>query len=310
MKPWFPASTPRIPSFRADLKAHGALLTVALLYGGNYFVAKGVFDFLSPAGAVAIRTGGSALLLILLGTGMGRLVKVPPRKDIYRLILCAFFGAILNQNLFFAGLARTTEVNASVIMTTSPIFVFLVAYLARAEVLNLPKIIGLIVSFSGALLLSVAGRTIDLEADTLVGDLLVVSNACSYAIYLVLVQPLMKRYDVITIMAWIFGLAALINVPFGVPAIMAADWAAMDWTVYGRLAYLVLGVTVLAYSLNAYALKRVPSSQVGVYIYLQPVIVSVLAAFLPNKHIGWMQMLCMMLVFVGVALVTYGKKTK
>lgn len=289
--------------------AHAALVTVALIYAGNYFIAKEVFQQLPPAGAVALRTGGSALIFYLIASFSGLLQKIRGREDLLRILACALFGAVLNQNFFFAGLDRTTEVNAAVIMTTTPVMVFLVSVLLKTEKLTWIKSAGLAIALAGAVILSINGRSVSLGSDTLVGDLLILANASCYAIYLVLVKPLMTRYNVLTIMTWFMGLAAIINVPFGLPDIMAADWYTMSDTTFWGIAYLIIAVTNLAYGLNAYGLTRVSPSQVGVYIYLQPVIVSVLAAFLPNKHITWVQLVCMLLVCVGVGLVAYRKKT-
>lgn len=289
--------------------AHAALLTVALIYAGNYFIAKEVFRQLPPAGAVALRTGGSALVFYLIGSYNGLLQQLRERSDLIRLMSCAIFGAVLNQNFFYAGLDRTTEVNAAVIMTTTPIMIFLVAVLLRTEKLTWIKIAGLGIALAGAITLSMNGRSVSLGTDTLAGDLMVLTNAISYAIYLVLVTPLMTKYNVLTVMTWLMGLAAIINVPFGLPDIMAAEWHAMDGMTYWGIAYLIIAVTNLAYGLNAYGLTRVSPSAVGVYIYLQPVLVSILAAFLPNKTITLVQLECMLLVCVGVGLVAYRKKT-
>lgn len=289
--------------------AHAALTAVALIYAGNYFIAKEVFQQLSPAGAVALRTGGSAFIFFLVAASTSQLQKITNRSDLIRIMACALFGAVLNQNFFFAGLNRTTEVNAAVIMTTTPVMVFLVAVFLNTEKLTWIKIAGLGIALAGAVILTINGRDVSLGMDTMTGDLLILANASSYAIYLVLVKPLMARYNVFTIMTWLMGLAAIINVPFGIPDIMAAEWQTMSSTTFWGIAYLIIAVTNLAYGLNAYGLTRVSPSAVGVYIYLQPVIVSVLAAFLPNKGITWVQLGCMLFVCVGVGLVAYRKKT-
>lgn len=300
-----------LPSTRPDsnVGAHLALLTVALIYAGNYFIAKGIFEQLAPAGAVALRSAASAIIFYLLARFQGVFQQMEDKKDLLRLVVCALFGAVLNQNFFLAGLARTTEVNAAVIMTTTPVMVFLVSVLLKTEQLTWIKSVGLGIALTGAIILSLNGRSVVVGADTLLGDLMVMTNAACYAIYLVLIKPLMKKYHVLTIMSWLMGMAAIINVPFGLPDILAADWQQMNSSTYWGLAYLIIAVTNLAYGLNAYGLTRVSPSSVGVYIYLQPVIVSVLAAFLPNKHITLVQFACMLLVCLGVGLVAYRKKT-
>lgn len=297
------------PPLRALWLAHLALLGVACLYAGNYFVAKYVFAALRPTGAVGLRTAGSFLLFWLLWKIWVR-ERISSRQDRLRLLLCALFGTILNQNLFFLGLDQTTPVHASVIMTTGPLFVFLFARVARSEALTPRKLLGLALAFGGALWLSVQGKSLNADGQTIWGNLMVMGNAASYGLYLVLVTPLMQRYHVFTIMTWIFGIGTLVNLPLALPDILAVDWAHFPGMAGAGLAYIIVGVTVMTFGFNAYALQRVPTSQVGIYIYLQPVLVSVLAAFLPNNQVTVMQLLCMLAVLAGVSLVTYRKKKK
>ena len=291
-----------------DWVAHGALFTVAWLYAINYFVAKGIFEFLPPAGAVGVRTGAAAVLFVITGIATGKFRLLDSRKDWMTIILCSLFGVVLNQNFFLAGLDRTTEVNASVIMTITPVIVVLISVGLGRERLNWMGGVGLIIALLGAGILSLNGRTLSIGSDTVLGDLFIFINAASYAGYLVLVQPLMRKYHFLTIMPWLLLFACLVNIPFGMSDILTASWTDMPVSIRWSLLYLVVGVTYLVYALNAFGLSRISASQVGIYIYLQPVIVSLLAAFLPNKDITLSQVGCMLLVCAGVGMVVYRKK--
>ena len=131
------------PIGQIDLLAHTALFVVALIYGANYFIAKGLFQWLAPAGVVGLRTAGAALIFGAVGYARGWLQLPANRADWIRLLACTFFGAVINQHLFLGGLSRTLEVNASVIMTTSPVFVVIVAVILRQESISAMRIAGL-----------------------------------------------------------------------------------------------------------------------------------------------------------------------
>lgn len=296
------------PPSRSLLLAHGALLAVALIYGLNYYLARAVFAEIPPLGMVALRTFFAMLVFAILTRG-GTRERIRSRRDYGRLALCAVFGAGLNQICFFQGLALTVEVNASVLMTTAPLFVFLAAFALRSEVLTGRKVLGLLLAFAGAALLSLRGRDLALGQQSLLGDLLVTINAASFGLYLVLVRPLMQTYQLFTVVMWIFLFGCLINVPVGLPALWSVEWSTVSWTAYLQVLYIIVFVTVGTYSLNGWALKRVSSAGVGVYIYLQPVIVALLSLVWADSPITWAQTGCMILVFVGVYLVTYRKKS-
>ena len=115
------------------LLAHIALSVVALTYGGNYLVAKGLMpDLVGPSGFIVLRVTGALVLF-------GLLLLVRPekveRKDLPRMAFCGLTGVGINMLLFFNGLNATSPVNASLIMTVNPILVLL----ASAVMLGRPS---------------------------------------------------------------------------------------------------------------------------------------------------------------------------
>ena len=114
------------------LLAHLALAIVALTYGGNYLVAKGLMpELVGPSGFIVLRVTGALVLF-------GLLLLVRPekveRKDLPRMAFCGLTGVGINMLLFFNGLNATSPVNASLIMTVNPILVLL----ASAAMLGQP----------------------------------------------------------------------------------------------------------------------------------------------------------------------------
>lgn len=293
----------------SNASAHAALWSVALIYAINYFVAKWTFEQIPPLGLVSLR--------MLIGLGVFGLiqfrwikVRIQSKADYIRLFFCGIFGASLNQLCFFLGLSMTIPVNASALMITAPVFVFIIAMVSKAERLSAIRLVGLICSFLGAYLLVTNGREVSFGAETWKGDVLVMVNAASYGLYLVIVKPLVERYHFITIVFWVFVFGSILNIPLGFwDLYQHADWQAVDWAGWGGLAYILIGTTVLTYFFNGFALTKVPSSIVGIYIYLQPVLVALLTAAWSPEDLTWMKLSYMILVMIGVVLVTYRKKT-
>ena len=62
-------------------------------------------------------------------------------------------------------------------------------------------------------MLSLGGRKLDFSSATLVGDMMIVFNALSYGVYLVIARPLMLRYHVLTVVFWVFVFGGIINIP-------------------------------------------------------------------------------------------------
>ncbi len=253
--------------------SHIALFTVNLMYGANYVVAKGVMPkYVGPNGFILMRVLGAILLFwtILLF----RLEKVA-KKDLFTLALCGLFGVGINQLLFFNGLMRTSPLNASLIMTSTPIIVFVLSMFVLKERATKNKLIGIGLGAIGSINLILIGSDGGADSSSL-GDLFIILNALSYSIYLVLVKPLMSKYRPLTVITWVFtfGLIYVLIWPFSISEFSVVDWNLMPNDIPWRIAFVVIGVTFLPYLLNVLALKNVSPSIASSYIYFQPMIAS------------------------------------
>ena len=133
---------------------------------------------------------------------------------------------------------------------------------------------------------------------------MVLLNASFYATYLVLVRQLMLRYRPGTVIKWVFLFGAIMVVPFGTRQLISIHWQDLPAVAWMSLGYVVVGVTVLTYLLNGWALQFVHSSVVGAYIYLQPVLASVIAVSLGKDKIEWDEVLFTLVIMSGVYLVS------
>ena len=194
--------------------AHLALFGANLIYGINFTVAKDVMpDFIDPLGFILVRVTGAVTLFWLIFRFF-YYQKVAP-KDLLRLALCGLFGVAVNQMLFFEGLNLTTPINAAVIMVTNPIIVLLIGFAFATEKITTTKLVGVCLGAAGAILLITNGGNVALSQENFWGNIMVLLNASSYAIYLVIVKPLMKKYKPITVISWVFLFGIIFVIPFG-----------------------------------------------------------------------------------------------
>jgi drug/metabolite transporter (DMT)-like permease len=285
-----------------QLWAHLALLGANLIYGANYTIAKEVTPaYIMPYGLVVLRCIGAVPLFWLVGMRFKEDIK---RSDLPRLLLCAVFGIAVNQLLFLKGLSLTLPINAAVIMTSTPILVLLAASVLIKERITLYKASGIALGLGGALLILLAGKEISFSSDTFVGDLLILVNASSYGIYLVIVKPLLARYHPITVMKWVFLFGFIMVIPFGQAELREVDWSVMPPGIIVAAAYVVFGLSFFAYLFNSLALRQVSPSVVSTYIYLQPVLASMFAILAGKDALTAIKVGSAMLIFLGVYLVS------
>jgi drug/metabolite transporter (DMT)-like permease len=284
------------------LIAHLAVLGANIIYGLNYFIAKiAMPDYLKPLGFILIRVIIATALFWLI-TPLFTKEKVQ-RADMLRLIMCGFFGIAINQLLFFSGLDLTSSIDASIIMICTPVLVMVVAFILTGEKLTLFKVGGIALGAAGAALLLANSPKDSSGGGNLLGNIMILFNALSYGIYLVIAKPLMVKYHPLTVLKWSFLFGMIICIPFGAQQAAAIQWSTFPPNAWFSVVYVIIAATFIAYLLNNLALGTVSASVVGVYIYLQPVIAAIVEIVVGNSAPDAVKIGSALLIFTGVYLV-------
>jgi drug/metabolite transporter (DMT)-like permease len=286
------------------LQAHLALLIVNIIYGANYSIAKQVMpEYVQPFAFVLMRVGG-ALLLFWIVSALFIREKVD-KKDFPRLALLAVFGVACNQLMFLKGLSITTPINASIIMISNPIVVLIIASVILRERISVNKIAGIVFGIAGALLMLTFNRNFSFGSDTITGDIMILINSVSWACYVVMVKPLMSKYNTFTIVKWVFLFGFIYVLPFGFSQFKEVSWTSMPAGIWYDVIFVVVGTTFLAYVLNTYALRALSPSVVSIYIYLQPFLATLFAIYYyHNDTLDAHKLLAAVLIITGVFLVS------
>ena len=258
---------------KSNFKAHLALLGANLIYGANFMIAKGIMpNKIGPSALVVFRLIGAGLLFWIIKKFIKETID---KKDYPMIILCAILGAAVNMLLFFHGLSLTSPIDASIISTSIPVMVLIFSAFILKEKITNYKLLGIAIGGLGAFLLVWYGNKTE-GTSSLLGNVLVFINTCSYALYLVLIKPLMMKYNPITIISWVFLLGFIFVLPFGINDVINTNYEAFTLQTYLSIGFVVIGTTFLTYLFNIYALQHVAPSIAGSYVYLQPAISFVL----------------------------------
>ncbi len=287
-------------------KPHILLFTVNLIYAANFTIAKiAMPEYISANAFIVIRAGIGALFFFLIHTFfIGEKVD---RKDWPRMIACGAFGVAINQLMFFKGLAITTPINASLIMILTPIMVMLISAIILKELISSIKVLGVVCGLIGASLIILSGAKL-IELSISKGDLFIFINATSYAFYIVFVKSLMKKYEALTVVRWVFFFGFLMVLPFGAFEINDVHWMTLPSYVWLSILYVLIGTTILAYLLNAMALKISTATLVSTYIYLQPLLAALIAIMAGQDVLSLKKVLAGVFIFSGVYLVSLKRK--
>src|SRR5690606_37003569 len=156
----------------------------------------------------------------------------------------------------------TTPINGAVLMMVTPVFVLWVTAFFVKERIAWFKWLGLGIACTGALYLA-GGRELQFNSDRWFGDLLIILNALSYAIYLVYVKKLMMKYHPVTVSKWNFIFGIFMVLPFGYGQLQETIWSNIPAIIWAYIGFTLVITTFLTHLLSAYALRHASSSLVG-----------------------------------------------
>ena len=284
-----------------DAPTRQLLIAVQFCFGVFPLLGKVAMEAFPPRTVLVWRLlVGFTAIGLLAWRRHGRGV-LPPLSDLPALFGLSLLGITLNQLMFLEGLSRSTAVNAGLLMCLIPVVTCAVVVIARQEQLTRRRAVGFACAVGGVAWLFLQ-RGASVGQETLDGDLLMTLNCVSYALYLVLAKPLLKRLPQVVVLAWVFF--------FG---LITAPWFALDvawiprdaspqhwWALVGVLVF----PTVLAYVGNIIVLARTSASNTAAYILLQPVIAGTLGIVVLGERPEPALLLTALGVVVGLWLVT------
>lgn len=294
--------------FSERLRAHLAIIGANILFALNYSYSKSVIGVMSPDALILSRIASAAVVFTILGLTVFR--QRVAWRDLLLLCLASMLGIGGNQYIFLHGLEFTSPVDASILATLGPVLVLLISAVMGRDRITLLKSIGISVGASGALTVVLYGGMSGFGSGHLTGNLLIFCSVISYACYLIVVKQLMAKYSPFVIMAWVFGLSAVVMVPFLADDVMAVDWRSLDGGSIGSFVFVIVGATWLAYIFVASSLKKLSPTTASIYSYSQPVIASLLSIARGQDEFSWVKIVAALLVFAGVYIVTLSYKQK
>ena len=284
------------------VKGHIALFVAQVIYAVNYSVAKGLMpEYMGPLAIVLLRVIGATLLFWIVSLFVE--TQAVEKKDMWKMVWLSLFGVVINQIFFIYGLSLTSPINSSIIMISNPIMVFLFTMALYKERITIMKFSGLGLAVIGALMILLYKDDFQFGSETVTGDLMTLLNSVSWGVFIVLVKPLMQKYNTVTAMRWIFLFGSMFTIPVCLDSTLDTNWAGMTTDAWLALAFVVVATTFFAYLLNIYGLVELSSNTVSAYIYLQPFLAALFAIIVGKDTLTPTKVLSGFLIILGLYLV-------
>lgn len=303
---------------RKIIIAHLAMASACACWGLMAPVGKEAMTHgLDGISMVTFRVVGGALLFwitsfVLKFTTKGTYDEHVPVRDKLMFAGAGLFGLVLNQCNYTIGLSMTSPANASIVTTSMPIFAMILSWLILKEPLSGKKVGGVMLGCTGAIILILTSASAVSEKEgNAIGDMLCMFAQFSFALYLSLFNPLIKKYNVFTINKWMFLWASLFILPFTFNHVVTTiEWESVAILTWLEALYVVFFGTYIGYILTMIGQRSLRPTVVSVYNYVQPIVSVSVSLMLGIAILSWSHFLAVVLVFSGVGLVIKSKAKK
>jgi len=281
--------------------AYLVLLATLLLWSGNWIVARAVRDEIAPGIATAGRLLIVLLILLpLVISGFKEKLGKINRSGWRILLALGFFGGGLHLALQWLGLHYTTATSGILYLSTSPLFILLLARPLLGEPIGARQWLGVAVSFLGVFLIATQGQIQTLSFN--IGDLMALGSMAMWAGYTVFLRLRRDALETPEFLVMVCAFGLIFMLPW--VAFEVLTGVKTELSTFGALAvlYSAVGSLLLAYAGWSYVVTRLGAARAGVTMHLMPAFGVILAAVFLGELPRWFHFAGIALILAGVGL--------
>jgi drug/metabolite transporter (DMT)-like permease len=283
-------------------------LFAVLAWGASFVATKIALRYLAPDAVVWLRFTMGA---VILGAAVvaRKQFRLPEKRDWAYFALLGFLGITFHQWLQSTGLVTAQATTTAWIVASTPVFMAILGWLALKERLFWLQIGGILLSVFGVLLVVTRGDLAQLTSGKFAtfGDVLVMISALNWAVFSVLSRRGLKKYPATLMMFYVMGFGWLFSTLLFFVEGGTGQIGRVAWDGWAGIAFLGIFCSGLAYIFWYDALQSLPVAQTGAFLYIEPVVTVIVAAFILNESLRLPTLVGGLLILLGVWLVNRKK---
>ncbi|MCG8428431.1 MAG: DMT family transporter [Chromatiales bacterium] len=279
------------------------LVLAALFWGGTCVAGRGISQDIGPYSAAFIRFLLSSLILLPLLVREQSRLPILTRRQLMAVVLLGLTGVFAYNVFFFSGLETVEAGRAAVIIAANPVFIALFAFLLFGEALTPLKVLGIVCSVFGAVVVISRGDPqLILQGGVGIGEIYLIGCVISWVSYTLIGKRVMSGLSPLTAVTYSAVAGTLMLLPPAVVEGVLTNGSVFDLKVFGALGYLAIFGTVLGFVWFYQGVKEIGPARAGVFINLVPVSGVLFGVVILGERLSWSLLFGGVLVLLGLVL--------
>jgi drug/metabolite transporter (DMT)-like permease len=282
------------------------LFFTAFFWGGTFIAGKIIATSVGPWSAAFLRfVFASSVLLYFTRKYEGCFPKITKTK-IIPILLLGLSGICLYNYFFFTGLQLIEAGRGALIIANTPIFIFLLSAFFFKEKLTLVKMLGILISVTGAIIvISKGDPDIILNGHLGKGELYILGCVLSWTVFSLIGKSVISDLSPLVSITYasVVGVAGLL-----IPAVMEGlvqNLAAYSLTDWLSLIYLGVFGTSIGFVWYYEGIKQLGAASASQLINLVPVNAVILAFVILNEPVTTSLLAGALFVITGVYIMNH-----
>ena len=279
-----------------------AMVSVVLIWGLNFSVMKGLYQYFDPLAFTFLRflVAVTALTLVMRALGVPLAVD---RQDLPALAALGILSNTIYQILFVNGLAATTAGNAGLLMASTPVFAYLAGIFLKRERFRKSILGGIVLSMMGVAAIMVFGSRKLALGTNWKGDALVLAAAILWGFYSGGSARLIMKYGALRVTLWLMLTGTVALLPLLFPWAVRQDWTAVPLRGWLAFSYSTFLSIVYSYVVWSHGILRIGVSRTVIYSNVTPIVALFGAWLLLGEKAAMGQYAGVALILTGVFIV-------
>lgn len=279
-------------------------LFAVVFWGASFIATKVALREVTPLTVIWLRFALGVIVLGFFVIARKQFAWIPSR-DVPYLVLLGFLGVALHQLLQSNGLVTSQATTTAWIVATTPVFIALLGWLVLKERLSRQRAAGIALAAAGVLLVVTRGDVSEFTPGNLgaPGDVLILLSALNWAVFSVLSRRGLRDYPAARMMFFVLLFGWLIDSALFFSTASPGQVSNLTPTGWAAIAFLGIICSGVCYIFWYDALAALPASQVGVILYIEPLVTMLIAGMILGEAVTIAGLLGGAIILFGVWLV-------